>query len=380
MAGLYVHIPFCLARCAYCDFLSFAVPPGSPEIDLYLDALEREIELRSATLDVPFDTVYIGGGTPTVLSPTQLGRLLRSLRRFRAGPDAEVTVEANPGTVDEARLDALRMGGANRLSLGVQTLEDRLLERAGRVHRAADAAAAVGAARAAGFANISVDLIYGLPGQTVTGWATTLRSVIDMGLEHVSAYALMVEEDTPFGGELAAGRLDLPSETDQETMGDLVTEVLADGGYEKYEISNYARPGCRCRHNLNYWENGPYIGLGLGAWSHWEGARCRNYHQPAAYTAALAGGRIPTGEKEDVGGRTEMIDTAIMGLRLADGLDLAGFERRFGMAFSEAFPVAGRLLETPWLEAAGGRLRLTPAGLKVSNRILAEFVDRPCPS
>ncbi len=383
--GLYLHLPFCVSKCAYCDFNSFSgLGDLIPE---YLRALKAEMAGRSAG-GAAVATVFVGGGTPTALSGPELAGLLEDARRCFTWLDGtEATVEANPGTVDRAKLSLVRQAGANRLSLGVQSFNDRLLVRLGRVHRAAEAREAVRAAREAGFDNLSLDLIFGLPGQTLADWRADLESALELEPEHLSCYSLKVEEGTSFAAEAAAGRLDLPGEETDLAMFDLTRDRLGAAGYESYEISNFARPGRRCRHNLVYWRNEEYLGFGAGAASYLDRRRWTNIRDPREYVRALDRAAGPTGiaggfdhgrlagEVETTDLRTEMIETVMMSLRTSDGLSEDYFRRRFGAELRSVFPEALDWTISRGLSAFDeGALRLTPTGLRLANQALAAFV------
>ncbi|MEW8959776.1 MAG: radical SAM family heme chaperone HemW [Moorella sp. (in: firmicutes)] len=373
---VYIHIPFCIRKCHYCDFVSY--PGQAPEVMFaYCLDLEREMALVAGKWQPgPVATVYIGGGTPTLLPAPQLGRLLEALEHFFGlEPGAEVTVEANPGTVDVRKLKILKAAGVNRLSLGVQSLDDDLLAAMGRIHRRRDVYEALDQARRAGFRNINVDLIFGLPGQTLKAWKATLKEIVSLEPEHVSCYCLQVEEDTPWGRQAAAGVLSLPGEDMELAMYREAREFLAAAGYEQYEISNFARPGYRCRHNIAYWLNLPYLGLGAAAASHWQGRRWQNCRDLQEYHHALACGRLPREEMEILTPRQMMAETMFMGLRLIEGVDLEDFQRRFGV---DAREVYGRELEglhrTGLLEEREGRLKLTEKGLTLANEVFIQFI------
>lgn len=387
--GLYVHIPFCLQKCRYCDFLSAPAAPATQE--RYLAALRRETELTSRRPELAgrrFTTLYIGGGTPTALPAQSVAELVDlCLRSFRfvsgtGSGEPEVTVEANPGTVTPDGLARLRDAGVNRLSLGVQALDDRQLGLLGRIHTAQDARAAYAAARAAGFANINIDLMFGLPGQTLATWEKTLAEVIALGPEHISTYSLIVEEGTPFGELRARGELALPGEEIEAAQYERAIEWLTAAGYRHYEISNFARPGYEARHNLIYWHNDEYLGLGLGAWSCLASSpaggliRDANPRDLEVYWGALERGALPPREDgEAPSRRREMAETAIMGLRLIEGIDLRAFAERFGVELDEAFPgVRARLVAEGLAETVDGRFRLTGRGVLVANRAWERFV------
>ena len=388
--GLYVHIPFCPYKCAYCDFVAVADGPRVRRWHApYVEAVLREAAWWAESLAPPPPvSVYYGGGTPTLLGAEALAQLHRGLvARLGVPPEAEVTCEANPETVDPPTLRALRAAGFNRLSLGWQAMQPRLLAALGRRHGPAEAVAAVRAAREAGFPQVNVDLMYGLPGQTLEDFRASLEAALALGPEHVSVYGLQVEAGTPFASQAAQGLLELPGEEAEAAMFACARELLQASGYEHYEISNFALPGCRCRHNLLYWTLGDYLGLGIAAHSHWRGRRWANTRRLARYRAALdlppgpwpwgPGEPLPPWVEEDLApdAARQRSEAAFLGLRLLEGVDLAAFRQRWGVDLDAAFPRAvARLRARGLAEVVGGRLRLTPEALLVANLAFAEFV------
>jgi len=382
--GLYVHVPFCPARCSHCAFAAF---PYRPErVGLYLRSLAREMELAWGLLEERGKTengltVYFGGGTPTVLREGELGELLEMvlgfLRHRRISP-LEVTVEANPETVTGEKLRLLRSWGVDRLSLGVQSFDLRLLRLLRRRHTGEEAVEAFREARKAGFLNISLDLLFGLPGQTLEGWRTDLLRALDLYPEHLSAYWLEVEEETLLGYLAGRGRLPepLPSEEEQAEMYFTALRLCASAGYEHYEISNFARPGWQCRHNLIYWHNGEYLGLGPSAHSRLGAFRWRNYPRLEPYHRALGEGRLPVEGRECLDSLRDQEDTVVLGLRLREGVGEDFFRKRHGLGLEEAFgPVLLELLARGWLELSSGRLRLPEDLLPVAHQVLVHFVS-----
>jgi oxygen-independent coproporphyrinogen-3 oxidase len=371
--AIYVHFPFCVRKCTYCDFNSR--PPEVGEPDRYLRALLAEL---SATPPASAATVYFGGGTPTLYPAEDLARVLEALTaHFPLTPDAEVTVEANPGTVTADSLGALRDAGFNRLSLGVQSLDDAELALLGRIHTAADARRAVRDARAAGFENLSVDLIRGLPGQSLSAWKRNLREAVALGPDHISAYGLSLEHGTPLAAQVAAGELPEPL-PDPEWVG-VTVEVLEAAGYARYEVSNYARAGRACRHNLVYWRNLPYLGLGAGAWGYEVGERgaVRHRNQPdvARYCAAALEGAALVCERDAQDLRWAAAEALMVGLRLAEGVNCEEVLRRYGLDVRAAHgKLIARLVEAGLMLDDGGRLRLTFQGLLVQNAVAARFL------
>jgi len=379
-AGLYLHFPFCLKKCLYCDFDSAASSPA--ERDGYPELLLREMELRQRELPEPVQaaTLYFGGGTPSLMDPRQVGSLIQAAAdRFGLEAGSEVTLEANPGTLTPGRLAGYRAAGVNRISLGVQSFEDRLLTRLGRVHSKAEALAAFDAARGAGFANISIDLMHSLPGQSPRQWREALAQGIALAPEHISAYALSVEEGTPFARLDAEGNLPLPDDEEAAQMFEATAELLVGAGYGQYEISNFARPGCASRHNGAYWSRDSYLGFGAGAHSFWNGdglgERWRNCESPGAYREAILGGNIPRGERELLTLDQALSESFFLGLRALAGIDLARLESLYGAA-----ALAPRLAEVARLAASGAllregdRVRLAPDAVILANGVFSRFL------
>lgn len=376
--GLYVHLPFCRQKCFYCDFPSYAGQEG--RMAVYVEALLGELAREGAPLRAawgPPRTVYLGGGTPTALPPALMERLLAGLREFlAAAPNAlEFTCECNPGTVDAAYLSLLRAGGVNRLSLGVQTFDDALLRRIGRIHTAAQARAAVRQARAAGFRNLSLDLMYGLPGQTLAGLEMSVQQALALAPQHISIYGLQVEEGTAFARAQAAGRLALPSDEESEAMYDYMTTALPVAGYARYEISNFARPGFESRHNLGYWQDVPYLGVGAAAHSYLDGQRYENPRGIEEYLAALRESGRARREEEPLTRATSMEEFAFLALRTARGIDRARFAARFGCELASVYADAiARMLARGFLEEDAQGVRLTPLGMKYGNWVFEAFL------
>lgn len=388
--SLYVHIPFCTAKCGYCDFNSYA---GQDHlIPAYDQALERELRLWARSLGSrPVSTVYFGGGTPSLTPIEELARVAGVIREcFSLEPDVEWSLEANPGTVNEAYLRGLRELGVNRLSFGVQSFDDIELKALERIHTADDVRREVAAARVAGFDNLNLDLIFGLPGQTLDAWRRNLEEALRLEPEHLSAYALTVEEGTALARNVARGRTPPPDPDRQADMYELTQEILASAGYQHYELSNWAKPGRQCRHNLVYWRNGEYLGVGAGAHSYLDGVRFANERLPSRYLAAVnetwessqAGGpttmrQVASVEREPV--EMQMAETAILGLRLIEGVDLAAFERRFGRRFEDVYATElPELFGYGLLERAEGHIRLTARGRLLGNEVFQRLLPAVC--
>lgn len=377
--ALYLHIPFCVRKCFYCDFNSVADAPLP--LEEYTALLEKEMAVRAGALDVPATatTLYLGGGTPSLLAPELVARLVEAaVRHFSLADDAEVTLEANPGTVTLESLTGYRAAGVNRLSLGVQSLDDRFLALLGRVHTAAEAGRAVDLARRAGFDNLGIDLIHSLPGQTLEQWQETLARGVALGPEHVSAYGLSIEEGTPFAASAGRGELHLPDEEESASMFETTRDLLTAAGFEGYEIANFARPGRRSRHNQVYWRRGSYLGFGAGAHSFLATGWGRRWHNPPeimAYRSRIAAG---TPDDQDLTLLTEQearSEFMFLGLRLLEGVSGETFRAAFGVGFDDLWgtEIAG-LVADGLLERDGERLRLTRPGLLLANRVFAAFV------
>ena len=377
--GIYAHIPYCVKKCAYCDFISSAVGKDTrAEMEDYAAALRAEIlrevpPLRARWGDAA--TVYLGGGTPTALPAALLTGILETLRTA-AGTPVECTVEANPGTVDAAYLTQLRAAGANRLSLGVQSFDDRLLRVIGRIHTAAEAEQAFRAARAAGFENISLDLMYGLPTQTLDDLKKSVDEALALVPEHISVYGLTVEEGTPFAAAEAQGKLALPTEDAAEEMYDWLTAALPARGYVRYEISNFARQGCESRHNLGYWRNVPYLGVGAAAHGYVDGVRWGNEPDTEKYIRAIQTGRsVRTPEDTERTRTNAMEEYAFLALRTREGIDTADFSRAFGVDIDTVYgAVIEKYSAQGLLRRADGFVALTNEGMKVGNEVFAAFL------
>jgi putative oxygen-independent coproporphyrinogen III oxidase len=359
-AGLYVHVPFCLTRCGYCDFNTYA---GLDHLaGRYVEALRREAEMWAPDRErESLVSTFVGGGTPTTLPAATLVNLLDDLRKsFSVEADAEVTVEANPDTVDEAYLTAIRDGGVTRLSMGVQSFDPQVLEALERVHSPESARRAFDAARVAGFDDVNVDLIYGADGESLDSWHRTLEQVVELAPEHVSAYALTIEPATALGRRVGAGITPPPDPDRQADMYEMACESLGGAGYEHYEVSNWARPGHRCRHNMGYWEGRPYLGLGAGAHSYRDGVRWWNVRPPQQYMSMVAAGDRPLGGEERLSDEERRIERLLLGLRTADGVPSAWVDERRADEFV-AHGLATR---------RGARVALTDSGLLLANELV----------
>lgn len=380
--SLYIHIPFCRVKCAYCDFNSY---PGLDHLfEEYVRALQEEMRWLSQRRSLRVNTIYLGGGTPTVLPLALLSEVLDACREhFVPAGEIELTVEANPGTVDSVYLAGLLEIGVNRLSLGVQSFHDGELRLLGRIHTAAQAVETYRLARQTGFGNVNLDLIYGLPRQTLSNWQTTLQQAINLRPDHLSLYCLSVEEGTPLEQRIAQRVLPGPDPDLAAEMYILAEKALNRAGYVHYEISNWARPGYRCRHNLTYWHNQPYLGLGAGAHSYFDQKRWHNVLSPVKYITRLESDRetsFPPGveEVEEIDEALEMAETVILGLRLVqEGVRLADFEARFGRGLVAVYGREIEEMEQAKLLAVNGeRVRLTARGRLLGNEVFQRFLPR----
>lgn len=376
---LYLHIPFCVRKCAYCDFLSF--PQGEDTQRQYVEKLKEEIRFTGAACrEYTVSTVFVGGGTPSVLKSEWMRELFEELRAsFSIEEAAEISMEANPGTVTREKLCDYRKAGINRLSFGLQSADNEELRALGRIHTWEEFLESYGLARDGGFENINIDLMSALPGQTVKSWMETLKKTEKLEPEHISAYSLIIEEGTPFYEKYGsgAGQRLLPGEEEEREMYHLTKEFLKFRGYERYEISNYAKPGRACRHNIGYWTGVPYLGLGLGASSYFEGCRFSNTDDFKEYLSGQAcefwknRRYLQKLTKKDM-----QEEFFFLGLRMVNGVSLKEFEKRFSVPAEDVYP---GLLERLAAENAGiienGRFRLTDYGLDVSNYVMAEFLQ-----
>lgn len=401
---LYIHIPFCIRKCSYCDFLSG--PAEKKTQEEYMKRLLRETALagvmhstRMRERDIDqntevVDTVFIGGGTPSAVDAVWIVRLMEQVRTsFSLAKGAEITMEANPGTLTREKLAQYRQAGINRLSIGLQSTDNGELQCLGRIHTYEEFLENYRLAREAGFANINIDLMSALPGQTVASYENTLRRIIALKPEHISAYSLIIEEGTPFWERYGHGE-GIPDEEEDRRMYHLTKAILAQAGYERYEISNYAKSGYQCRHNVGYWTRVPYLGLGLGAASFYGGQRFANTRDMEEYLDVLRQETTSEEEKERLQGaggdeilaalhrdiqtltrQDAMEEFMFLGLRLTAGVSAAEFATLFGQSIEEIYgPVLQKMQRQGLMESEDGCWHLTDRGLDVSNLVLAEFL------
>jgi oxygen-independent coproporphyrinogen-3 oxidase len=382
--SLYVHIPYCLTKCPYCDFNSHVVP-RIPETQ-YSAALLRELERYGSADDWrkrPLHSIFFGGGTPSTFLPGSIGAVLeRAASLFALESDCEITLEANPGTVDQAKFAGYRTAGVNRISVGVQSFQPRLLKFLGRAHSADDARRALETVRNAGFDNFSFDLIYANPGQSLADLQADLDTGIEVHSPHLSAYNLTFEEGTPFHHDYRAGKLQSLGEDEEIAMAELIEKRLSAAGLERYEISNYAKPGWHSRHNVNYWRGGDYLGIGAGAHSYRntnaEGAmsiRWSNEKNPGHYMEQIAESNQAVVEREEIDRVKAAGEFMFLGLRMTRGVSSDAFRSRFGQSPVDFFPRIEDWLEGDLMEEKHGFLRLKPKGLLVANSIFVQFME-----
>lgn len=372
---LYLHMPFCVRKCAYCDFLSF--PTDQETQNLYTRRLREDIDAMGKKYgDIPVDTIFIGGGTPSVPDSALIVGIMEHVRKaFHVAEGAEISMEANPGTVTREKLTDYRRAGITRLSFGLQSANDRELKLLGRIHTWAEFLESFHLARECGFTNINIDLMSALPGQTRESWKDTLKRVTDLNPEHISAYSLIIEDGTPFGEKYGSeeGRKLLPDEDSEREMYHETKRFLKSCGYERYEISNYAKPGRACRHNIGYWTGLPYLGLGLGASSYMDGCRFAVNSDMKQYLEEKPGMFT---DVEKLTKKDMEEEFFYVGLRMTAGVSLPEFERRFGVSAKDVYPgLMEMFVEEKAAVFQGDRFVLTDYGLDVSNYIMAQFLQ-----
>ena len=372
--GLYLHIPFCKSKCIYCDF--YSLPRAEEEMDRYVAALKKHLtDTAPAAALHRIDTVYFGGGTPSYLGEKRLCELLETLfRHYSVAADAEITLEANPDSLGARNtVHALVQAGINRISLGVQSADDRQLRQLGRIHTFSEVVQAVEAARAGGIENLSLDLIYGLPGQDADSWRDTLEKVVALAPEHLSCYGLKVEEGTPLW--TLQNTLSLPDDDLQADMYLQAAELLTQRGYEHYEISNFAKPGRASRHNMKYWTLGEYAGFGPGAHSDFGGIRYAYVRDLDRYCRGVEGQGDLFSEREAISPEERAMEFLMLGLRTARGVSAAAFEARFQRSFAPIAAVLERFCASGHAARRDGQFVLTTQGFLVSNQIISLVLD-----
>jgi len=375
--SIYVHIPFCLKKCRYCDF--YSVPYREELVDAYVRSVCAEIEERAGVVGGLglVTTVYVGGGTPSLLTAGQLEMILAKIHEsFGIEPGAEITVEVNPGTVDLEKMRSYRRLGVNRVSLGVQSFFDDVLRQLGRLHDSQDTSNAFDACVRAGFENINIDLIYGVPGQDSARWRVALNRAVELKPQHVSAYLLQPEPQTPLGRLVAAGEVKMLPEEEEAFQYEETIDILTKAGYRHYELSNFAQPGYECRHNLNYWQGGEYLGIGAGAVSFFNRRRYENLPDAGVYTERLSRSEAPLRtELEQLDEEGIIRERLVLGLRLIEGIDIKDLEEPLAPDFYRLFGSSvDRLEKLGLLEWRGSRLRLARRGYFLSNEVFRELL------
>src|SRR5687768_4841877 len=383
-AGIYIHIPFCRSRCSYCDFAT-DVFKSEETVERYVNALTKEIEnfsfdksqIQNPKSKIPIDTIYFGGGTPSLLAPKQLEKILNSLdKKFSIDKSAEITMEMNPATLTPETLKSYKRLGVNRASFGAQTFDDRELKRLGRRHTASDVRETIELLRDAGFPNVSFDLIAGLPRQTLRDWERNLDEALKLNPEHISLYLLEIHEGTPLAEQIRSGRQPLPDEDLAGEMYLLMLDKVSAKGYEQYEISNFSRSGFESRHNLKYWQFAPYFSFGVSAHSFdGETTRWSNERDTAAYVKRIETGASPIVETIELDENQRRAEYAFLRLRLNEGIDLREFNKIFGVDLTQEFAEDfARLISGGLIEKQENKLRLSKKGMLYSNEVFAIFV------
>lgn len=372
--ALYLHFPYCRSRCTYCDFNAYQ-DAGESARDDYIEALCQDIRQVGAERQYRIATVFCGGGTPSLQSAEQMARVLDACRQAFDFQPRELTLEANPGTLSAEQLVGLRAAGFNRLSLGVQSFESALLARLQRIHSPQEVELACSWARQAGFDNLSLDLIYGLPGQSSAGWRDTLQRALQLNPQHLSCYQLTVEPNTHLEVQLRRGELELPSESTLEKMEHILRRDLKQAGFQRYEVSNWSQPGFHSRHNLWYWKDRPYLGLGCGSTGFIQGWRIRRLLHPHAYQQALARGATPIAVAERRDAEGALRDHLMMGLRTRWGVNLASLRRRFPQLKKQALEHFLQSLPRDWWLLNDYRLKLSSRGVEFASSVCEAMMD-----
>lgn len=378
---LYIHIPFCIKKCAYCDFLSS--PQNKQVIDKYVEALLQEIQAHKSSYQYNANyyvsTIFLGGGTPSILGATQIKHIFKALHEaFHISSEAEITIEANPGTVTKEKLEAYKQVGINRISFGLQSANNDELKMLGRIHTYEEFLESYELARECGFDNINVDLISAIPKQTLASWEETLERIIKLNPEHISAYSLIIEEGTTFAevyGEGKAGEKELPSEEEERAIYQKTEELLEQADFYRYEISNYAKEGMECKHNLGYWERKNYLGLGLGASSLLDNVRFHNTEDLTAYMEKSPDLKAIRCDEEMLTEAAQMEEFVFLGMRKMKGISAQEFEAAFGKSIYDCYGKnIERMKQEDLLEEKDGYIRLTKRGIDVSNYVFAEIL------
>jgi oxygen-independent coproporphyrinogen-3 oxidase len=375
-AGFYLHIPFCRKKCPYCDF--YSITDSDNYISAFIEAAILEIN-KSAESDfgrLIYDSIYIGGGAPSLLDPADIERLLDNIRaNYNIDDDSEITLECNPSSLTENKIQGYRKAGINRISLGIQSFSDEYLNTLGRLHNSADAVKSYRMIKEAGYTNVSIDLIYGTPDQTISDWESDLEMAVELGPRHISAYNLIIENGTEFDRLLEQGKLDLPSDDEQSEMYDLLNSKLNKAGYQRYEISNFAKPGFECRHNLKYWTGKPYMGSGPSAVSFDGGTRRKNKADITEYIKSIQSGADIPADTEIIDRETALEESIISGLRMASGLSVDFLKRQFNYdILREKGGAIELLIAENMIVIEGGHIKLTDKALFISDSVMVKLI------
>lgn len=371
--GLYIHIPFCKKKCLYCDFNSY--DNKNLEEDAYIFALIEELKHYINKQEYEFKTVFIGGGTPTIINPGNIAKIMKSIEKSIKN-DAEITIECNPGTVDKNKIDIYKSLGINRISIGLQAWQDDLLSTIGRIHKRDDFLKSFNLFRQAGFNNINVDLMFSLPGQSMEMWIETLENVCNLGVEHISCYSLIVEEGTPIYYLIESGKLQIPDEDMDREMYKAAKAVLKNYGLYQYEISNFAKEGFNCAHNLVYWSNEEYLGVGAGSHSKIDNKRFWNYSNLDDYIKSIRAGKLIVEGYENIDSKEDLWETIILGLRLNSGIIISSINKKYNIDFLKQYEKTLQQLEKEGLlQILKDRISLTDKGQDLSNRVFVQFMQ-----
>ena len=375
--GLYLHLPFCISKCPYCDFNSYPLKEEN-QITSYISALYKEITTYSQKLKkINIRTIYFGGGTPTILSGVQIYNILEFCKdKFTVDKNAEITIEANPGTLDGEKIKLLIESGINRLSLGAQSFNDLFLKKLGRIHNTQDIIDSYYLAREKGFNNINIDIMFALPDQTTKDFQITLKKAVSLKPDHLSLYNLTIKSGTEYYKKYKGSKLKLPTEDEEFDMYNWAIKYLEENDFEHYEIANFARPHKRSVHNLIYWQNKPYLGIGAGAYSFIRGYRYMNFKDPARYIKEVMDDKLPIDNGEKLSLRKRMIETIILGLRTKDGVGYKKFKTRFKVDINNIFhKQINELVNLGLLQKDDFKIKLTKRGIFLADTVSREFVD-----
>lgn len=372
--SLYIHIPFCAQKCLYCDFPSFARKDHLRKA--YIEALNKEIiNLREKHNNLEINTIFIGGGTPSVLESNELECLLKEIAKLNMAKDIEYSMECNPGNLTEEKLEVMKKYGVNRISMGLQAKQDNLLKGLGRIHNYKTFKENFLLAKKVGFNNINVDLMFGLPNQRLNEWEETLREIISLEPAHISAYSLIIEEGTAFYNLYENDKLKLPTEEEERKMYHLAKKILEENGFNQYEISNYAKEGKECRHNLAYWNMDNWIGVGSAAASYINGKRIKNISSVEGYINSINEKREAVEEIINNSKNDNMEEFMFMGLRKINGIDENEFKNRFSMNINDVYgEILNKYIDEGLLIRKSGRIFLSEKGIEISNVIMADFL------